>query len=406
MKKLSYILVIALLSAGACEKNADEPVYRQIEITKTTSEIIKGDNAFGFKMLNEIIASGETANNIFISPTSISLALAMVYNGADGETKLEMEDALMKSGFTREEINESYKSLIAALLSVDPKVKVQIANSIWYRMGFQVQQDFIDVNKEYYDAEVSSLDFNLPEAPGVINNWVEDKTNGKITSIVDQIPDEAVMYLINAIYFKGIWTYEFDEAKTDSRIFHLMTGDVNVPFMNQKATINYSVNDTLSFIELPYGQGNYSMIVLLPAEGKTTGDITGALTPENWDRWTGNLSEHEVNISLPRFSFRYENKLNDELANMGMPTAFTDSADFSGINPLEQLFISKVIHKSFVEVNEEGTEAAAVTSVEVGVTSVGDDIYFIADKPFVFAIREKSTGTIMFLGRLMDPSEE
>jgi serine protease inhibitor len=404
MKKLIYVMFLTALLAATCEKETVKPQYRELEITKTTGDIINGDNAFGFRMFNEIVSSGETDNNILISPVSISLALAMVYNGAEGDTKTEMENALMKDGFSREEINNSYKELIPALLSLDPKVKVQIANSIWYRFGFNVEQNFLDVNKDYYDAEVSPLDFSSPAAPGEINGWVSDKTNGKITSIVDQIPPDAVMYLINAIYFKGIWTNEFDPDNTGNRSFNAPEGDISVPFMNLEIPVNYASNDTFSMIELPYGQGNYSMVIMLPAEGKSDADIISSLSAANWDKWIADMTLLKTNISLPKFVFRYENQLNDELSALGMPTAFTDSADFSGINPVEQLLISRVMHKSYIEVNEEGTEAAAVTSVEVGVTSIGNELWFIADHPFIFAIRERSTGTIMFLGRLSDPS--
>lgn len=395
-----------MLFAFSCEKEDPVPEYREISVTKTTSDIIKGDNDLGFRMM-ELISSTENAGtNVFISPTSISLALAMTYNGAEGDTKSEMEETLMKAGFTREEINESYKSLIKALLSVDPKVTMNIANSIWYRSGFVVEQDFIDVNRDYYNAKVTALDFDNPGAPGTINSWVSDNTNSKITSIVDQIPAEAVMYLINAMYFKGIWTNEFDPEKTTPRTFFRNTGDISVPFMSMKQSVNYMANDTVAILELPYGQGNYSMIILLPAVNKTADDIVSSLASDSWDRWVALLSKKDVNVSIPKFSFRYENQLNDELTALGMPTAFTDAADFSGINSFHQLYISKVLHKTFVEVNEEGTEAAAVTSVEISLTSIGDEIYFTADRPFVFAIREKSTGTIMFLGRLEDPSAE
>jgi len=395
-----------LLCAHSCEKEDQVPVYREIAIAKTTSDIIKGDNAFGFSMLKHIVSSEDQGKNIFISPTSISLALAMTYNGAEGNTKKEMEETLMKAGLSREDINESYKSLISALLSVDPKVTMQIANSIWYREGFQVENDFIGVYRVYYNAEVAALDFDSPGAVSIINNWVSENTNRKISVIVNQIPAEAVMYLINAIYFKGIWTNEFNPERTAPRIFLKKAGEVSVPFMNMKESVNYMSNDLVSVIELPYGQGNFSMVVILPNVGKTTGDIIPMLTTEIWDDWIASLSKKEVNISLPKFSFRYENQLNDELAAMGMPSAFTDAADFSGINSVYQLYISKVLHKSFVEVNEEGTEAAAVTSVEVSLTSIGNEIYFTADHPFVFGIREKSTGTIMFLGIVEDPSAE
>lgn len=408
MKNILCLMIVILISCFSCEKSED-PVHpgKKITITKTTSEIITADNAFGLELFQKVVASDTEADNIFISPTSVALALAMTYNGADGETKTAMENTLKKNGFTIDEINTSYKSLIDALVSVDPKVLLEIANSIWYRQEFSVLPEFISVNQEYYDAEVSPLDFNLPSAPDVINNWVADKTHDKITQIINEIPGDAVMYLINAIYFKGIWLYEFDEEYTNDDLFYLKGGSsITVPFMQQEATLRYATNALFSMIELPYGEGNYNMIVMLPHTGSTTEDIVALLTAENWDGWIIALTEQNVKVMLPKFKFEYKNKLNDELDAMGMGVAFSDQADFSKINPEEDLFISKVLHKSFVEVNEEGTEAAAVTAVEISLTSVGpepDYTLFKADRPFLFAIREKDTGAIIFIGSLQNP---
>jgi len=346
-----------------------------------------------------------------ISPLSVSLALAMTYNGADGDTKEAMEKTLELNGLTVDEINENYKILIDALASVDPKVLMNIANSIWYEQIFEVEQDFINVNQNYFYAEVSPLDFTNPDAVTTINNWVADKTNDKITEIINEIPPLAVMYLINAIYFKGIWKYEFDESDTEEKSFYLSDGTTkDVPMMVQEASFNFFSNDIMQAVEMPYGAGNYSMIILLPQYSKTPDDIIGQLTNENWNSWLSEFYEAEkVQIHLPKFKFEYKNLLNDELINMDMGIAFSGSADFSKINPFEQLFISRVIHKSFIEVNEEGTEAAAVTAVEISLTSSGGGegaIFFHVNQPFIFAIKEKYTNTIVFMGRVMEPKYE
>jgi serpin B len=214
------------------------------------------------------------------------------------------------------------------------------------------------------------------------------------------------MYLINAIYFKGIWQYDFDKENTSDGTFYLNNeATVQVPVMKQTATMRYAANELFSMAELPYGQGNFSMLVLLPQNGHSTDEIITALTPGNWDTWISTLTEKKVDLHLPKFTFEYENQLNDELEAMGMGIAFTDLADFSKINGTGGLCISKVLHKSFVEVNEEGTEAAAVTSVEISYTSIGPDYTpkFYVDHPFLFAIRETSTGTILFIGRVQNP---
>ncbi|MBA7584325.1 hypothetical protein ES708_26278 [subsurface metagenome] len=359
---------------------------------------------------NQIIGR-EVEKNVMISPLSISLALAMTYNGADGDTKEAMEKTLELSGFTIDEINENYKILIDALSSVDPKVLMSIANSIWHEQNFGVEQDFINVNQNYFYAEVSPLDFNDPDAVTTINNWVADKTNDKITEIIDNIPAEAVMYLINAIYFKGIWKYEFDESDTKEKPFYLSDGTTkDVPMMIQEASFNYLSNDILQAVEMPYGAGNYSMIILLPQYNKTPDDIIDQLSNENWNMWLSEFYEAEkVQIHLPKFKFEYKNLLNDELINMDMGIAFDpDYADFSKINPDWQLYISRVIHKSFIEVNEEGTEAAAVTAVEISFTSIGEETFipFYVNQPFIFAIKEKYTNAIIFMGKVMEPEYE
>ena len=346
-----------------------------------------------------------------ISPLSVSLALAMTYNGADGDTKEAMKKTLELYGLTVDEINENYKILIDALASVDPKVLMSIANSIWYRQTFEVEQDFINVNENYFNAEVSPLDFNDPDAVTTINNWVAGKTKNKITEILDAIPADAVMYLINAIYFKGIWKYEFDESDTEEKPFYLSDGTTkDVPMMIQEASFNYLSNDILQAVEMPYGAGNYSMIILLPQYNKSLDDIIDQLSNENWNKWLSEFYEAEkLQIHLPKFKFEYKNQLNDELKNMDMGIAFDpEYADFSKINSTWQLFISRVIHKSFIEVNEEGTEAAAVTLVEMNYTSFGGEtgIHFYVNQPFIFAIKEKYTNTIIFMGKVMEPEYE
>ncbi len=410
MKATLFTAILMTATLISCEKNTTEPtrVFQEIVVNKTTADIIQSDNEFGLVLFREVVSSDPESDNIFVSPTSIALALAMTYNGAAGETKTAMETALRKEGFTAEEINSSYKGLIDALVSVDPKVLLEIANSIWYREGFTVLQEFVTINQQYYDARVSSLDFEDAGAPGIINNWVSDNTHDKIKKIVEEINPQTVMYLINAIYFKGIWQTEFKKENTSDGPFYLHGGDpVTVPVMKQTTTLRYTANEVFSMAELPYGQGNFSMLVLLPQTGLSADNIVSELTPGNWDTWMAELTERNIDLELPRFTFEYKNELNNELEAMGMGIAFLDGlADFSKIYGAGGLFISKVLHKSFVEVNEEGTEAAAVTSVEMELTSVGPEpqvTEFHVDRPFLFAIREKSTGTILFIGRVNNP---
>jgi len=414
MKVIRLIIpaIVILLLGYSCEKTKDEePGPTEINLTEKGKILVEADNLFGINLFKEVLKAEEPEKNVMISPLSVSLALAMTYNGADGDTKEAMEKTLELTGLTVDEINENYKMLIDALASVDPKVLMSIANSIWYKQEFEVEQDFINVNQDYFYAEVSPLNFNDPDAVTTINNWVANKTNDKITEILDAIPADAVMYLINAIYFKGIWKYEFDESDTEEKPFYLSNGTTkDIPMMVQEGSFNYFSNDILQAVEMPYGAGNYSMIILLPQYNKTPDDIIEQLSNENWNNWLSEFYEAEkVQIHLPKFKFEYKNKLNDELINMDMGIAFDPyNADFSKINPLEQLFISRVIHKSFIEVNEEGTEAAAVTMVEMCNTSTGEEtgIHFYVNQPFIFAIKEKYTNTIVFIGKVMEPEYE
>jgi serine protease inhibitor len=408
MKKIIKIIVsvAAILTVTACEKNADNVGDNKIPVDKSTEELIKSDNEFGIDLFKKILDYQDPDSNVMISPISAALALAMTYNGADNDTKTAMELALKKEGFATGEINKMYKDLIAALVSVDPDVTLNIANSIWYRNTFAVEQDFIGTNQEFYDAEVQALDFGAPAAKDIINGWVEEKTNDKIKDIIKEISPATVMFLINAIYFNGTWTFEFDKDYTSDNEFYLSGGGViQVPTMHLTADIMYADNNMFSAAELFYGDGNYSMVILLPDNGKTVDDIIDGLTVDTWDEWTAAFSEAKVSVGLPKFKFEFGDSLNKPLIDMGMGVAFNpDKADFSKINPDQQIFISMVKQQAYIDVNEEGTEAAAVTVVEMELTAMPDDlIYFTVNRPFLFVIKEKDTNSIIFIGRVMKP---
>jgi serine protease inhibitor len=409
MKTIIKIIVsvAAILTVTACEKDAGNVGDNKIPVDKSTEELIKSDNEFGIDLFKKILDYQDPDSNVMISPISAALALAMTYNGADNDTKTAMEVSLRKEGFTAEEINEMYKDLISALVSVDPNVTLNIANSIWYRNTFNVEQDFINTNREFYDAEVQALDFGDPAARDIINGWVEEKTNDKIKDIIKEISPATVMFLINAIYFNGTWTYEFDKDYTSDNDFYLSGGGViQVHTMHLTADIMYAENDLFSAAELFYGDGNYSMVILLPDNGKTVDDIINGLTVDTWDEWTAGFGEAKVSVGLPKFRFEFGDSLNSALTDMGMGVAFDpDQADFSKINPDQQIFISMVKQQAYIDVNEEGTEAAAATVVEMELTAIPDDlIYFTVNRPFLFVIKEKDTNSIIFIGRVMEPA--
>ncbi|MBK7174492.1 MAG: serpin family protein [Bacteroidales bacterium] len=314
------------------------------------------------------------------------------------------------SGMTDQEVNESYQYILETFSKLDPKVKLSIANSIWYRNTFSVEQEFLKTNQDYFQAEVKALDFNDAGSVDIINQWVSDKTNALIPTIVNSISDDMVMYLINAVYFKGQWKYTFEKSNTHDNLFRFEDGThITTSFMKQKATFPVYKNEMFSAIELPYNQGNYNMVVMLPETGKGINDIISQLSQENWTNWYRQFSSDEVTLTLPKFKFAYEEKkMKPAMMEMGMTDAFIpDLADFTRINSNGGIFISEVKHKTFIETNEEGTEAAAVTSIGMETTSVGPpEMEFKADKPFVFFIHEKQTGSILFIGTVMNPALE
>ncbi len=415
MKNILIPFILLGFLTGSCENKSsdnDTPGQQTIDnllLNPKAETVISASNEFGFDIFREINTDAESEENLFISPTSISIALAMTYNGAEGDTKDSIASVLRMKGMDPDALNQVYKDLIAGLVTLDDKVMLSIANSIWYRQNLSVKETFIETNQEYYDAEVAALDFSDPSAKDIINGWVEDKTNDKIHDLVSEIEPDNVMFLINAIYFNGIWKKEFNKEDTYDEIFRVNDQkNVNVNMMQMADTINYTYNDMYQAIELDYGTGNYSMVVMLPQEGSSVSDIIALLQPYTWNELLENMHKVKVNVRLPKFKFDYEKRLNDILIRMGMGIAFGfGPTDFSGITDQYDLAIDYVKHKSFVDVNEEGTEAAAATVVAIKLTSTDtNEIYFTANKPFVFAIREKNTGAVVFIGKVMNPATE
>jgi serpin B len=408
MKRTSSMAVLLVLAAllHQCADRIFDPVEvrEKRDLTSFEKQLVQSGNVFGielFKKINEF----EQDKNIFISPLSVSMALGMTLNGADGTTFEAMQSTLELSGMSQTQINESYQSLIELLSQLDPKVIFNLANSIWYRQGFQVEQEFIKVNQTYFDAAVRELDFASSEAVRIINGWVDDKTNGKIEKIVERITPDIVMFLINAIYFKGTWTYEFEKNKTKDDQFAIPSGStVPVKMMVQEGDFNYLENEDFQAIDLPYGDGDFSMLVILPKPGKTTETIIDQMSTAKWQEWIGAFDTVGVKLEMPRFKLEYKLSLVDVLDALGMGVAFDlGRADFSRINKNGGLYISEVLHKTFVEVNEEGTEAAAVTAVIVSDSAVGGSPVMRVDRPFFFFVRENRSQTNLFMGKIVEP---
>ncbi len=409
MKKVKSFALIAilLLATSACNKNDQEiKIPSEITLTDKSADIIAADNQFGFELFQKVNASlSVPTTNTMISPLSVSLALAMVYNGTNGDTKKQMEDMLHKSGMTPDDINENYKELVSALISHDPKVELSISNAIFYNNTFGVKADFIATNQNYYNAEVAGLDFSkTTETLNTVNGWVNTNTKGKIEKILDTVSPGDIMYLLNAIYFNGEWQYRFDSKETTDMPFTKENKQiVQAPIMVIENKFNYFSNQTFQMLEIPYGSGKYSMLVFLPASGKTTNDVISLLNPGNMTDWLSRMTELNRKLYLPKFEFKFDQSLIDVLKALGMTDAFNSNANFSGIADGGNLEISEVMHKTYIKVDERGTEAAAVTEVTIFTTSVGPDNSFRVDHPFVFAIREKDTNAILFIGKVMNP---
>ena len=362
------------------------------------SSVASANTRFGFKLLHDL-REREPGGNIFISPLSISIALTMTYNGAVGETERAMAEVLEIDGLDLSTINNSNKALRNSLENPDPKVEISIANSIWSRQGVEFNPEFLERNRVFFGAEIASLDFSSPQATATINEWIDTNTNGKIEKIVDRIDPQTLIFLINAIYFKGNWQDEFDKVMTRPGTFHLPNGNSKqVQMMRREGEYLYFRGERFEATSLTYGDGRLGMYIFLPNPNSNLNKFLRDLTAENWEGWISQFQDRRQTMILPRFKLEYEVRLNDTLEALGLGIAFGGGADFSGMGP--SLFISEVRHKTFVEVNEEGTEAAAVTAV-VGVKSVPS--IFRVDRPFFFAIYDAETETILFMGTVTEP---
>lgn len=405
--KTSLIIAFLGLIAFSCKLDSESQATTDLTPNEKSAKIIAADNQFGLEIFQKINSSSTEQKNTMISPMSISLALAMAYNGAAGDTKAQMESMLHKSGLTPEDINQNYKDLVAALANHDPKVELAVSNAIFYRNTFSVKPDFITTNQNYYDAEVAGLDFSkATETLNKVNGWVNSKTKGKIDKIINQVKPEDIMYILNAIYFNGEWKYRFDASKTSNQTFTKEdNASAQVPTMTIENQFNYYDDTNFEMLEIPYGSGKFSMLILLPKSGKKADDVISSLTTANLNSWISKLTETKKTVYLPKFEFKFDKSLISNLQDLGMVDAFNPhKSNLSGISDAAQLYISEVMHKSYIKVDEKGTEAAAVTGITVGVTSIGPDLaVFRADHPFVFLIREKDTNSILFMGKMVDP---
>ena len=390
----------APMAAGA---TADGPAAAQ------GGQEIGAYTSFGVDLYKELIKE-KPGVNVFISPASVGFALAMTYNGAEGPTRDAMTGVLHYAVTNLAVVNRTDSILIARMNEPIKRVQLSAANSLWARRGIDFKKEFLERNKRFYGAEVQSIDFDAPGAAGRINAWVSGKTKDKITKIVEQIDPSSILFIVNAIYFKGAWTREFDTKLTRDDPFYPPGGGVEKrQMMNQSGEYPYFKGNGFQAASLPYGDGRTSMYVFLPDDRAGLDAFNDSLTAESWEAWMSGFAEKRGHIVLPRFTVEFTASLKRSLSELGMGDAFDGTrANFRGMVEATgaNAFIHDVLHKTFIAVNEEGTEAAAVTSVEIRLTSVMEPekpFEMICDHPFFFAIRDNETGLILFMGSIVNP---
>lgn len=374
------------------------------QLSPAEQSVLSAANAFSFSLWRQLNTASRDSN-IFVSPLSASFSLGMAMNGAAGRTFTDMRAGLGFDSIPAARIDSGYKHLIALLTSLDPSVTTQIANSIWYDKSFPFNQQFLNEDADYFGATIKGLDFRDGSASlSAINGWVSSNTNGRIPSIVDQIDPGNVMFLINAIYFKGSWRERFDPARTHDATFHGVTGDASVRLMHRESVMPYTETPSYQAVELPYGDSAFSMVVVLPKPGVGIDSLAAGFTADAWQSLTRSLHPSGITLDLPKFTTSWKRELIPDLQALGMEAPFmAGGADFTRMSPAGgNLYVSSVLQKAWVNVDEEGTEAAAVTSTTITVTSACLCTPMRVDRPFLFFIRERLSGTIMFMGKIVD----
>ncbi len=403
------VIFCAIVLLTGCDffssaEHTDEP-SRELPRELSVQELMisEASNDFSFRLLHRLMEK-EGDQSFFASPLSISTAFAMALNGAEGETYEQMRDFFGYAGMTNNEINQAYKDLIALLTTLDPQVVMNIANSIWIREGYPVLDDFLNSNSEYFNAEISELDFSSPQAPDIINGWIDEKTNGLIEEMIEEIDPLVVMYLINAIYFNGDWTIQFDSEETRDAPFNLADGSqTEVPMMQARQNFRYYEDSEWTALDMWYGNAGFSFTALIPTGNKMLEEQLPELTESRFSSITGQLEQDTINVFVPKFELDYEiDGFPEMLKEMELTLPFGEpDTDFSRINKDKYLYISDVMHRAVIKLDEEGSEAAAVTVIEFSETSAGGDQSYKTirlDRPFVFFIRENSSNTILFMG--------
>ncbi|MBR2607038.1 MAG: serpin family protein [Bacteroidaceae bacterium] len=408
MKKIFYIIAMAVTIASCgTTTQSSLPDAQNTQLTNSDRETTRKANKFSLKLFAQTYKNEKDGDNFCVSPLSASLALSMAANGAEGTTREQMYTTLGFSDTDVEKINAHQKKTIGRLSTLDPeRVTLNIANSMWVNENFKIKKGFEKNNTKFYDATVKNIKFDAA-AVNAINDWCAQKTKGKISEIIKEIDPMAQLFLINAIYFNSRWTTVFNKENTKEEEFTKENGEkVKVQMMFQNAKIPYYENDYMQMAAKSFGDEYFEMLFILPREGVTM-DRCVELLADSFDTWNKAREKEEVNLSLPRYKAEYGTSLKKTLQSMGMSDAFTPGkANFDALSA-EALCIGNVLQKTFVKVDEEGAEAAAVTSVSLETMSLGppQPKNMVLNRPFIYIIRDRGAGNILFIGKNGYPKE-
>ncbi len=406
LKKCLLPSILFILAVIGCTNDGVGPVNEVHPVT-IPQNVADGTTKFAFDFFQHIQGTQPASENLFVSPLSLHMALGMLLNGAETESAQEILKSLQMEGVNLADLNKAYKTLVDELPVADSQVKLGLANSVWYRNDFQVETSFLDVLKQSFDADVTGLPFN-EAAKDKINQWASDKTNGKIKKVIEHISADHVMFLLNALYFKGDWANKFDSKNTLDTPFKLESGtDKAVKMMFKEASFKVADGSNYKAVQLPYANGQFNMTLLIPQGQNTVGQVVSGLTASDWnDLQHTRLAARNVNVGLPRFTMTYSANLNETLKNMGIKKIFTSAAELGKIRKGGNLMVDFVKQDTFLGIDEQGTEAAAVTTIGIVETSLPVIPQYICNRPFVLVISEKTSNTILFMGRIMNPESK
>jgi serine protease inhibitor len=411
LTKLGFLAIILAVTSCDWFGGSEPPVTANIRALEAHEKaLVHSSSQFSIDLFHQLRKNGVA--NQFYSPYSIHQALSMAMNGNENEVLEEFKKVLHFEGMGTEEANKAAKTLTQFLLGLDPKVRLSIANAIWYKQEFQVYTPFREIVENYFHAEVAGLDMSNPQSVNVINQWIESNTEGLIKDMLDAIPANAVMYLVNAIYFKADWKYRFHTPNTQKAPFYVSPNqevEVDMMQLEEPATMRYFNENGLNYLEIPYSTGHYNMGVII-SDNQDLNEKLENFSFEKLEHWREHATEMNFILQMPKFKMQYKlEEMNEDLKAMGLQLPFEPSpGNFTRLfsNPTEPMYISRVIHDALIEVDEKGTEAAAATVVEIGLTSAGPSQpqIFRLDRPFVFFIQDNHSGAILFIGQLGDPS--